>query len=113
MNQQPQGGETRNLIVAVVLSMAVFVVWFLLFPTPDKAKQEAQQQAQAQHDWIEHTTALVEPTVLAHPSCKSWYNGANVPGKKRRYMGYTAGIPEYRRRCDEVAAAGYTGFDLL
>ena len=47
MNQQPQGGETRNLIVAVVLSMAVFVVWFLLFPTPDKAKQEAQQQAQA------------------------------------------------------------------
>ena len=39
MNQQPQGGETRNLIVAVVLSMAVFVVWFLLFPTPDKAKQ--------------------------------------------------------------------------
>ncbi len=72
-----------------------------------------EAQAQAQDDWIEHTTALVEPTVLAHPSCKSWYNGANVPGKKRRYMGYTAGIPEYRRRCDEVAAAGYTGFDLL
>lgn len=72
-----------------------------------------EAQAQAQHDWIEHTTALVEPTVLAHPSCNSWYNGANVPGKKRRYMGYTAGIPEYRRRCDEIAAAGYTGFDLL
>ena len=72
-----------------------------------------EAQAQAQRDWIEHTTALVEPTVLAHPSCKSWYNGANVPGKKRRYMGYTAGIPEYRRRCDEIAAAGYIGFDLL
>ena len=38
--------------------------------------------------------------------------GANVPGKKRMYMGYTAGIPEYRRRCDEIAAAGYTGFKL-
>ncbi len=72
-----------------------------------------EAQVQAQHDWIEHTTALVEPTVLAHPSCKSWYNGANVLGKKRRYMGYTAGIPEYRRRCDEIAAAGYIGFDLL
>jgi len=66
----------------------------------------------AQREWIEHTTALVAPTVLVHPSCNSWYNGGNVPGKKRMYMGYTAGIPEYRRRCDEIAAAGYSGFKL-
>lgn len=66
----------------------------------------------AQRDWIEHTTSLVAPTVLVDPSCKSWYNGGNVPGKKRMYMGYTGGIPEYRRRCDEIAAAGYTGFKL-
>ena len=66
----------------------------------------------AQREWIEHTTALVAPTVLVHPSCNFWYNGGNVPGKKRMYMGYTAGIPEYRRRCDEIAAAGYTGFKL-
>ena len=72
-----------------------------------------EAQAQAQHDWIEHTTSLVAATVLADPSCNSWYNGANVPGKKRRYMGYTGGIPAYRRRCDEIAAAGYTGFDLV
>lgn len=66
----------------------------------------------AQREWIEHTTALVAPTVLVDPSCNSWYNGGNVPGKKRMYMGYTAGIPEYRRRCDEIADAGYTGFKL-
>ena len=66
----------------------------------------------AQQEWIDHTTALVAPTVLVHPSCNSWYNGGNVPGKKRMYMGYTGGIPEYRRRCDEIAAAGYTGFKL-
>ena len=66
----------------------------------------------AQDEWIELTTALVAPTVLAHPSCNSWYNGGNVPGKKRRYMAYAAGIPEYRRRCDEIAANGYTGFEL-
>jgi cation diffusion facilitator CzcD-associated flavoprotein CzcO len=68
--------------------------------------------ATAQQEWIEHATALVAPTVLVHPSCNSWYNGGNVPGKKRMYMGYTGGIPEYRRRCDEVAAGGYTGFKL-
>jgi cyclohexanone monooxygenase len=66
----------------------------------------------AQREWIEHTTSLVAPTVLVHPTCNSWYNGGNVPGKKRMYMGYTAGIPEYRRRCDQVADGGYTGFKL-
>jgi cyclohexanone monooxygenase len=66
----------------------------------------------AQQEWIEHTTSLVAPTVLVHPTCNSWYNGGNVPGKKRMYMGYTAGLPEYRRCCDEIAAGGYTGFKL-
>lgn len=66
----------------------------------------------AQREWIEHTTALVASTVLVHPTCNSWYNGGNVPGKKRMYMAYTGGIPEYRRRCEEIAAAGYTGFKL-
>jgi cation diffusion facilitator CzcD-associated flavoprotein CzcO len=69
--------------------------------------------ATAQQEWIDHATALVAPTVLVHPSCNSWYNGGNVPGKKRMYMGYTGGIPEYRRRCDEIAASGYTGFKLV
>lgn len=71
---------------------------------------EARPEAQA--EWIELTTALVAPTVLVHPSCNSWYNGGNVPGKKRMYMGFTAGIPEYRRRCDEIADNGYAGFAL-
>lgn len=67
---------------------------------------------EAQNEWIAHITSLVEPTVLVDPSCSSWYNGGNVPGKKQMYMGYTAGIPEYRRRFDEVAASGYPGFKL-
>jgi cation diffusion facilitator CzcD-associated flavoprotein CzcO len=66
----------------------------------------------AQQEWIDHATSLVAATVLVHPSCNSWYNGGNVPGKKRMYMGYTGGILEYRRRCDEIAAGGYTGFKL-
>jgi cation diffusion facilitator CzcD-associated flavoprotein CzcO len=66
----------------------------------------------AQHEWMDHAISLVAATVLVHPSCNSWYNGGNVPGKKRMYMGYTGGIPEYRRRCDQIAAGGYTGFKL-
>ncbi|MBX7430589.1 NAD(P)/FAD-dependent oxidoreductase [Mycobacterium sp. Y57] len=78
----------------------------------DHGYRTIEAQPQAQREWIDHATSLVEPTVVAHPSCSSWYNGGNVPGKKRMYMGYNAGIPEYRRRCDEVADAGYQGFSL-
>jgi cyclohexanone monooxygenase len=38
--------------------------------------------------------------------------GANIPGKKRVFMPYVAGMVEYRSRCDEVAAKGYDGFEL-
>ena len=79
----------------------------------DNGIRTIEALASAQQEWIDHTTALVAPTVLVHPSCNSWYNGGNVPGKKRMYMGYTGGIPEYRRRCDEIAAGGYTGFKLI
>ena len=34
-------------------------------------------------------------------------------GKSRMYMGHTGGIPEYRRRRDEIAAGGYTGFKFV
>jgi cyclohexanone monooxygenase len=80
--------------------------------TRDNGYRSIEALTEAQREWIEHTTELVAPTVLVDPSCNSWYNGGNVPGKKRMYMGYTAGIPEYRRRCDEIAEAGYTGFKL-
>ena len=78
----------------------------------DRGHRSIEALTEAQEEWIELTTALVAPTVLAHPSCNSWYNGGNVPGKKRRYMAFAAGIPEYRRRCEEIAAQGYTGFTL-
>jgi cation diffusion facilitator CzcD-associated flavoprotein CzcO len=77
-----------------------------------KGYQTIEALPEAQREWMEHITSLVAPTVLVHPSCNSWYNGGNVPGKQRMYMGYTGGIPEYRRRCDQVAEAGYTGFKL-
>jgi cation diffusion facilitator CzcD-associated flavoprotein CzcO len=78
----------------------------------DNGFRTIEALASAQQEWIDHATSIVASTVLVHPSCNSWYNGGNVPGKKRMYMGYTGGIPEYRRRCDEVAVGGYTGFKL-
>lgn len=47
----------------------------------------------AQQEWIDHATALVAPTVLVHPSCNSWYNGGNVPGKSGCIWAIPAGSP--------------------
>jgi len=66
----------------------------------------------AQIEWAAHAASMAEGSVVLDPSCNSWYNGANVPGKPRAYLGYLGGIPEYRGRCDAIAAAGYTGFEL-
>ena len=45
-----------------------------------------------------------------YPRAKSWYTGANLPGKPRIFMPYIGGVGIYRQKCDEVAATGYAGF---
>lgn len=45
------------------------------------------------------------------PSCDSWYQGANIPGKKRAFMPFV-GFPAYVQTCAEVEAGGYQGFAL-
>ncbi|MEC9321571.1 MAG: cyclohexanone monooxygenase, partial [Chloroflexota bacterium] len=45
-------------------------------------------------------------------SCNSWYVGANIPGKRRIFMPYSGGLDRYTKKCNEVAARGYEGFQL-
>ena len=38
--------------------------------------------------------------------------GANIPGKPRVFLPYIGGLGVYRRRCDQIAADGYPGFQV-
>jgi len=78
----------------------------------ERGLRTVEARSDAQAAWVKHMNSLVEGSVALHPSCNSWWIGANVPGKKRMFMSYAGGMPEYRRRCEEVAAAGYAGFAL-
>jgi cyclohexanone monooxygenase len=61
--------------------------------------------------WVEHCNYLSRFDIIkTHESCNSWYLGANVPGKSRIFMPYLGGVGRYRRKCEEVANAGYEGF---
>ena len=66
--------------------------------------------SQAQNDWVEHVNKAAYKTL--YPEANSWYMGANVPGKPRVFMPYIGGVATYRRECAEIAANGYTGFQL-
>jgi acetone monooxygenase (methyl acetate-forming) len=65
---------------------------------------------EAEDRWVAHHDETANATLIAKTS--SWYLGSNVKGKPRRVLSYTGGVGAYRRRCDEVAAAGYEGFAM-
>jgi cation diffusion facilitator CzcD-associated flavoprotein CzcO len=70
-----------------------------------------EAEERAEDEWGRHVNELAEKTmyVLAEDS---WYVGANIPGKPRVFMPYAGGVGNYRKKCDEVVAAGYTGFSF-
>jgi len=64
----------------------------------------------AADEWTAHVQDVANTTL--YPTADSWYMGANIPGKPRVFLPYIGGLDVYRRRCDEIAAAGYPGFEL-
>ena len=71
-----------------------------------------EASATAQDAWVAHVNEVVNTTLMV--GANSWYMSANIPGKPRAFLPYLApeGVGGYRRKCDEVAANGYEGFEL-
>ncbi|HZC16652.1 MAG TPA: NAD(P)/FAD-dependent oxidoreductase [Caulobacteraceae bacterium] len=61
-----------------------------------------------QQAWVEHVAKVADKTLF--PRAASWYMGANIPGKVRVFMPYIGA--GYRKKCADVAEAGYEGFAL-
>ena len=67
-----------------------------------EASREAEQA------WTDHVDQTAAMTLL--PRANSWYMGANVPGKPRRFLAYAGGLHTYTDICQQVAAKGWEGF---
>ena len=67
-------------------------------------RRGAEADGDAEDAWVAHGTP--------YPRAASWYMGANVQGKPRVFMPCIGGVDAYRRRCEEVAARGYKGFQI-
>ena len=75
-------------------------------------KTSIEPTTQAQDEWVTHVNAVIGETLFT--SANSWYMSANIDGKPRAFLPYLdpEGVGGYRKRCDEIAANGYTGFTL-
>lgn len=69
-----------------------------------------EARAGAQEAWVAHVAEVAQTTLF--PQANSWYMGANIPGKPRVFLPYVGGVGPYRKKCEEIAASGYEGFDL-
>merc|ERR1719463_573870 len=82
----------------------------------EKGLTQIVTEKAAEEDWTKKVAEAVEEGALNglrnHPSCGSWYNGANVPGKPRVYLPYIGDGGAYYNLLDEVAHEGYRGYTL-
>ena len=64
----------------------------------------------AEREWVRYTAEQLDGTLYL--KADSWWLGANIPGKPRVFMAFAGGLNKFRKRCTEVAQAGYKGFRL-
>lgn len=60
--------------------------------------------------WGEHVDAVAGRTLFA--DSRSWYTGANMAGKRIKFLPYIGGHGNYRRICEDMVAAGWDGFEF-
>jgi hypothetical protein len=70
--------------------------------------ESIEANVEAEEAWSKHCGEVANATLFS--KADSWYTGANIPGKTRRFLIYLGGVGAYRQKCAEIAANGYEGF---
>ncbi|WP_072801573.1 flavin-containing monooxygenase [Rhodococcoides yunnanense] len=106
------GPGSPSVLVNVIVSIEQHVDWIhdLLIHVRDNNIDRVEAQPAAQDDWSAHIAERSQSSFLSKTA--NWQTGANIPGKAQVFLLYVGGMGPYRKTCDEVAAAGYTGFTL-
>ncbi|MES2493581.1 MAG: NAD(P)/FAD-dependent oxidoreductase [Pseudomonadota bacterium] len=104
------GPGSPSVLVNVVVANEFQVDWIgdliEYMRTNGFSRVEVDPEAQAR--WAQTVKDVVKGTILE--GSKSWYVGANVPGKTQGILAYAGGLANYTRLCNECAEHGYEGF---
>lgn len=106
------GGPGTLANVVPCLEVQIDLIADCIDKVRSQGYQTVEASAEAQSEWANHINSLVQGSVVLSSGCTSWWIGSNVPGKRRAFLSYAGGFPEYRRKCEQVAASGYTGFQF-
>jgi cyclohexanone monooxygenase len=106
------GPGSPSVLSNMVVSIEQHVDWIAdcLKALHDRKLNRIEPRAESEEEWMNHVNEIAGHTLFVRAA--SWYMGANIPGKPRVFMPYLGGVGVYRRKCAEVAADGYRGFDL-
>jgi cyclohexanone monooxygenase len=106
------GPTSPSVLSNMMTSIEQHVVWIgeCIAALRGRQAETIEPSAEAQAAWVAHGSAVAAPTV--YPSSKSWYTGANIPGKPFVFMAYIGGVPGYRAICEGVVAGDYAGFAI-
>ena len=106
------GPGSPSVLSNMIVSIEQHVDWIADCISHLRARglRVVEASVEAEDAWVAHVNELGDATL--YPRARSWYTGANVPGKPRVFMPYVGGVNAYRRVCDDVAARGYAGFTL-
>ena len=78
----------------------------------EHGRPQLHPRADSQEHWRKETLRYAErrPGAL---TTKSWYSGANIPGKARVFMVYCGGFKRYNETCYRELENGLPGYELM
>jgi cation diffusion facilitator CzcD-associated flavoprotein CzcO len=94
----------------MILGAEIQVDWVadLVADAQRRGVQELEVRADATEKWTAHVDEVAAATL--YTKARSWYMGANIEGKKQRFMPYAGGLGGYIDICAEVKHEDYEGF---
>ncbi len=106
------GPGSPSVLSNMVISIEQHVDWIAdcIGYLSEHGQDRIEATAGAEEGWQRHVDEVASLTL--YPAARSWYMGANIPGKPRGFMPYVGGVGAYRKICDEVVANAYQGFEL-
>lgn len=106
------GPGSPGVLANMILTSEDHVDWIAgaIRHLDERRLRTIEAEPDAETEWMNECARLAEQTLF--PRADSWYMGANIPGKPRVFMLYSAGFGNYRKVCQEVVDAGYKGFTM-
>ncbi|KQZ74959.1 flavin-containing monooxygenase [Nocardioides sp. Root151] len=106
------GPGSPAVLANMVMGSEMQVDWLLdlIHAADEQGVDRIAASPDAATEWTTQLETAAESTLFVRAN--SWYMGANIEGKPKRFMLYLGGLGTYAGVCKEIAADGYRGFEL-